>query len=190
MKSRIPVDERALYFHMGEDGGEFTAVEAALKSLRIPVRRLSASCLDETLGALAAPTWTAPAETGTAPEGSFRDALIFCSLTRPRLDEALAALKKAQAGGGALKAVLTGHNQSWRMRTLIGELEKEDALMNRYQQLHLLMKGAVSVFEKNPNDSLADALERAQAALNSREPSLQALQEAEEALRGLLEVSS
>lgn len=189
MKSRIPVDERALYFHMGEDGGEFAAVEAVLKSLRIPVRRLSASCLDETLGALAAPSWTAPAGIETAQEGSFRDVLIFCSLTRPRLDEAIAALKKARAGGSALKAVLTGHNQSWRMRTLIGELEKEDALMNRYQQLHLLVKEAVLIFEKTPNDGLADALERAQAALNSREPSLQALQEAEKALRGLLKVS-
>lgn len=185
MKSRIPAGERALYFHMGEDTGELSAIEKALGSLSIPVRRLDASCLEEKLGTLAGPSPAVLCESGAEQEKDFRDALIFCSLTRARLNEALAALKRAQAGEGALKAVLTEHNKAWSMRALLGELEKEDALMNCYQRLHVLVKETAALFEQHPNDRLAAALERAKAALDSASPSLQALQAAEEELRGL-----
>ncbi|MCI8442613.1 MAG: DUF3783 domain-containing protein [Provencibacterium sp.] len=183
MKSRMPVNERVLCFHMGEQAGGFTALEKALESLSIPVRRLDGSCLDEKLGVLASPSFVPSEGSGTVQEEILRDALIFCFLTRARLNEALDALKRAGAESGALKAVLTEHNQNWSLRTLIGELEKEDALMSAYQQLHTLTKELLSVFEQSPNDRLAAALEQAQAALKAPSPSLQALQKAEAELR-------
>ena len=78
-------------------------------------------------------------------------------------------------GKGALKAVLTEHNQSWYMRDLLGELEKEETLMNAYQQLHLLARQASHRLTQHPDAALSAALGQAQQLLQGREPSLQAL---------------
>ena len=72
MKSRIPVDERALYFHGGEDAGEFTDIQKALEQIGIPVRRLSAACLDEKLGALAGPSPLPEKEADRKPKEPLR----------------------------------------------------------------------------------------------------------------------
>lgn len=187
MKSRIPADERALYFHAAADDGEYAAICRALADVRIPVRRLDASCLPYPLGELAASAFT-PDKTGLGETAEgLRDALVFKGLSRPRLDAALQALTRAQVGQGMLKAVLTEHNQRWQMRELLGELEKEERLMGAYQRLHAEVQRAIPVFEQEPSEPLAAALERAQAALQSREPAVQALQGAWEELHRVLE---
>ena len=186
MKSRIPVDERALYFHAAADDGEYAAISGALERVHIPVRRLDTGSLECTLGELAAPGFQ-PDKTGSGEqENGLRDALVFKGLSRPRLDAALQALTRAQAGQGALKAVLTEHNQRWQLRMLLGELEREKRFMGAYHRLHGEVQRAIPVFEQRPSEPLAAALRRAQAALQSQEPALQELQEAWEELYGLL----
>ncbi|MCI8624395.1 MAG: DUF3783 domain-containing protein [Provencibacterium sp.] len=156
-----------------------------MERIRIPVRRLDAAALDEKLGVLAG---SAPVQAGApAQEPGLRDALIFKSLTRARLEEALAALNRVQAGRGALKAVLTPTNQTWSLRSLLGELEKEEALMNCYQRLHTRVQEADQRLGAQPAGTLPEALEKARKILQSDSPSLPELQEAEKELDLLLE---
>ena len=59
--------------------------------------------------------------------------LVFCSLTGPKLDQLLGAMKRAKLPPIPLKAVLTPSNREWTSQQLWQELRREHQAMQERQ---------------------------------------------------------
>ena len=61
--------------------------------------------------------------------------LVFCSLTGPKLDQLLGAMKRAKLPPIPLKAVLTPSNREWTSQQLWQELRREHQAMLEQHKL-------------------------------------------------------
>lgn len=75
-------------------------------------------------------------EETTGVEEEFSDPmLVFCSLTGPKLDQLLGAMKRAKLPPIPLKAVLTPSNRDWTSQQLWQELRREHQAMLEQHKL-------------------------------------------------------
>lgn len=101
-------------------------------SMGLSVKLLTGKDINRMTGKLAeihfSPVQTSGPAHGKAPAGYILpDLIVFAGLDDKRLDEFLAAYKKAQIAPIGLKAVITPYNLTWSLYTLVSELIRERA---------------------------------------------------------------
>lgn len=118
---------KVLLYRLGGETEKGAALRALLDGAKLPALTVGAEQLGETAGRLAAtnaaPTAAPPPE--GAPACEF---MLLCGLGDRQLDRLLAAMRRAGLSV-PYKAVLTEHNKSWPLGTLIEEVAREHARM-------------------------------------------------------------
>ena len=109
-----------LYF---PDASEAAAARRTLVILKLRVRDVPPEHAGWTVGKLAGLSGHEETdENAAAPKDA---AIVFCGLGQRRLDQTLAALRRAGVPRSVFKAVLTADNADWSFAALCGELAKE-----------------------------------------------------------------
>ncbi len=128
-----------------DPGGDLTGkARPVFLKARVRMRAVRPEDADRTAGELASGKTDAGTEKGTilsdskGTEAFSREpfdepVLVFCYLTKSLFDQILRDLRKAGAGPGVIKAVLTPTNASWPFGALCRELARERDQMRRPQ---------------------------------------------------------
>lgn len=98
--------------------------------LRVQLRAVSRSEMNQPVGFLAGAAGIEPASEAYAGEEAQQEMLVLCAFTRPDLDRLLTAIKKSSLRQVALKAMLTPHNAKWSALQLQTELAAEHKFMH------------------------------------------------------------
>lgn len=161
------------------------AVYEVLENMQLPYRTVESRMLKETLGYL----FQLPGFTSSVDEKQYTfdfDAMILHEVDDDTLNEMIAELKKVNANV-ARKAMLTKHNQHWRMGDLLEEINAEHAYFQVYDNLMLLLKRAETL---HPEDYVSALWNRYQTAfinayetLQSRPEDIHILKQAQENLQ-------
>ena len=105
-------------------------LEMALFPLRVRLKKVAPSEYNQPLGVLAGIKEMTPAE-GTYDGPELPDTmLVFCFLDDSRLNQALAALRKSEAGSFPYKAILTPTNSEWTAPDCFAEIKREHEAMH------------------------------------------------------------
>lgn len=100
-------------------------IESALFPLHIRLKRIPKNDYNQTLGFLAGIKDIQPAEGAYDGPELPAPMFIFCFLSENRLNQALAALRRCNAGPFPYKAVLTPANSSWTVPDCFAEIRRE-----------------------------------------------------------------
>ncbi len=141
MKARIN-REKVLLYRLGAETEKGARIQKLLKEIGVQAVELDKTALGQTLGCLAGlPGY--PREDAeppaTVPE---QELMAFSGFSDSRLNAFLRAYREALIPPVHLKAVVTPHNRDWRLCDLFGELEKEHAFFQKYQELQQLIAQA------------------------------------------------
>ena len=124
----------ALTWSLEEGGNGWTALEKAAAPLGMKLVAAQPDALDQTVGhllGLAQRPQTQPEHPAPLRE-DFPPAVVFSGLDDSQLDQVLAAMR-GYDGVIPLKAIVTETNQSWSLRSLLGELYRERQAMAQQQ---------------------------------------------------------
>lgn len=116
--------ECVLLYHCG--GPEWARLRQTLVMLRLRLRMVEPRQYGLPLETVASGKAGGRFEEAGETEESFSEPMmVFCYLDDSRLDQALAALRRAGVPQVGLKAVLTTANREWNSRQLWNELRRE-----------------------------------------------------------------
>lgn len=109
---------------------ELLKMEKALFPLKIRLKKIEKKDYNQPLGALAG-VRDIPRVSGEYTGEELSDTLlVFAGMSRSRLDQVLAALRRCGAGPFPYKAVLTDTNQYWNAVDCFEEIRKEHEAMH------------------------------------------------------------
>ncbi len=114
---------RILLFHT--EPGKAKQIEALCRTLRIQVIKVKPSSYGQKLGYLAGITGFSREQITYTGAEFPSEMMVFSGMDSDRLDEFLAAYKRASISPIGLKAILTPHNVNWSAEALYRELFKE-----------------------------------------------------------------
>ena len=125
--------ETIMLFHI-EDSRRLSAIRRALLPLKLRVKVISPEEYCQPVGYLAGAPDIAPVQS-TGDTGEFSgEMMVMAWLSSRRVDQVLAALRKAGVGRINYKAVITPENQYWDCRKLYEELKKEHEAFTAAQE--------------------------------------------------------
>ncbi len=125
--------ETIMLFHI-EDSRRLSAIRRALLPLKFRVKVISPEEYCQPVGYLAGAPDIAPVQS-TGDTGEFSgEMMVMAWLSSRRVDQVLAALRKAGVGRINYKAVITPENQYWDCRKLYEELKKEHEAFTAAQE--------------------------------------------------------
>lgn len=106
-------------------------IEMALFPLHIRLKKISSEDYSQPLGVLAGMKDMEPSEAqydGPELPGTM---FVFCFLSDSRLNQALAALRKCDAGPFPYKAILTPTNSTWTAPDCFDEIRREHEALHK-----------------------------------------------------------
>lgn len=143
MKARIN-RQKILLYHLGAESEKGSRIRKLLDEQRISAVELDEAALGQTLGYLAGIPGYTKAEAVVPEPAPDQELMAFCGFSDSSLNDFLQAYRRAQIAPVALKAVVTPHNREWRLIDLFGELKREHAFFQKYQELQLLARQAAA----------------------------------------------
>ena len=141
-------NELVLLYRLTPDSAKGKAVRTVITGLGMTLKTITQDQLLQTLGYMAElPGFAAELNQYDGPE-LLDEILIMRDLSDDRLHLLLTALKDAQVGAIALKAVVTEHNQSWTLLELIREIRHEHEMMGAYTTLQQAIRYADTLYDE------------------------------------------
>jgi hypothetical protein len=172
--------ELVLLYNLGPDQEQGQKIRTILRILKIPAKTIQPEQLSQTLGALADIRGYAPSDSAYIGPAISESLIIFKDLNDTRISQLLAKFKEAAAGRGALKCVVTPHNQGWTLLALLQELRSEHVIMEAFGQLHQavqyaekLVPAAVSDLAGSPDlasQKLLQAIRESRQLMKAKQP--------------------
>lgn len=110
-----------------DDKAKNAAFEKLCREMGISTKRLTQSDMTKPVGTVAGIKGIKMSPDSKKPEGIFKipEILIFCGINNSHLDTFLAKYKEYGIAPVQLKAIVTSHNISWSIYSLIQELQRE-----------------------------------------------------------------
>lgn len=133
-------------------------VTSVLDNMHLRYRIIDASMLKETLGYLFAMPDFQPSNEDKQYSFDF-DAMIIHDVDDDVLQDMITRLKEVQANV-ARKAMLTKHNQHWRMGDLLTEIDEEHTYFQYYDKIMALLQKAEQFHPEEYDSNLWNAYQK------------------------------
>lgn len=169
--------EKVLMYQIPAHQPRGKQIREILERLGMPYGDISTAMLSQTVGYLAGLAgFSRSTESYSGPE--FTDEFLLMSqLSRARMDALLTGMKEAGVAPVQLKAVVTEHNQHWRLDALLREITREHEVMKVYGKLAKLIDETAGTLTPVSPIALRVALQKSQEAIQRAEPDPQELRQ-------------
>lgn len=169
--------EKVLLYHIPASRPRGKQIRDVLERLGMAYEDIPEAMLSQTVGYLAGLQGFPRSEESYRGPVTPDECMLMSQLSRERMDALLAELRRTGAAPIRLKAVVTEHNQRWRMAALLQEIAREHAIMEVYGKLQELIDKAVRMQTPTSPIALKVALQKAQEAVGREEPEPQELRQ-------------